>query len=158
LKLIVYENDLRRKMGIPKFKAPKDGDAGYDLHACEGEIIRHAQVKVFRTGLHIVIPKGYVGIIMDRSGTGSKGIKTFSALYLDSDIVPLGQVIDSSYRGEIGVALCNLSEAPYLVRPGDRIGQLLILPSFTPEVHYVNSEDELPKSERGNKGFGSSGR
>jgi dUTP pyrophosphatase len=94
------------------------------------------------TGLYMAIPEGYYGQIFDRSSMGSKGKHVF------------GGVLDSSYRGNVMVCLYN-SGAPYWVKKGDRIAQLVILP--VPEVKW-EVVDKLDNSERGENGFGSSGQ
>lgn len=96
-----------------------------------------------KTGIALEIPKGQYGRISDRSGLGSKAIKVF------------GGTIDSSYRGDITVCLMNFSFFDYHIKAGDRVAQIII-------QKYEKSElieaDELSVSDRGNNGFGSSGR
>lgn len=94
------------------------------------------------TGIALEIPTNHVGLICDRSGLGSKALKTF------------GGVIDETYRGDVMVCLMNFSFFDYEVKAGDRIAQILILPVASPELEEVQ---ELSSSERGTAGFGSTG-
>lgn len=85
----------------------------------------------------------FVGLICDRSSMGSKGIKV------------MGGVCDSSYRGDVTVCLTNLTNQPYEIKSGDKIAQILFLPVLNPVIQEI---DNLEETERGSKGFGSSGR
>ncbi len=124
-------------------------DAGFDLVSIEDvELYRHEATKI-KTGIALAIPKGYVGLIWDRSGMGSKGIKV------------MGGVIDSTYRGEIIVCLLyNIRHdtSPHEIKKGDKIAQILFAKS--PEVSIITVEDlsVLGETARGTDGFGSSGR
>ena len=97
------------------------------------------------TGLAVAIPEGYAGFVQPRSGLASRhGIS----------IVNTPGLIDSGYRGELRVTLLNTDRRePFTIEAGMRIAQLVILP--IPEVELVEV-DELPESERGARGFGSS--
>lgn len=118
-------------------------DAGMDLYANASIIIQPQNRVVIPTGIAMAIPEGYVGLIWDKSGLATKsGLKT------------LAGVIDSGYRGEISVALYNSSAEVYTVEIGKKIAQLLIQPVVMPTIREVG---ELPDSERGANGFGSSG-
>jgi dUTP pyrophosphatase len=122
----------------------KPGDAGLDLYASEEITLWTTGLPcTVRTGVKIAIPPGYVGLVWDRSGLASRyGIKTMAG------------VIDSSYRGEVMVVLKNLSAEIHRVNKGDRIAQLLIQ-----EIALLNVEEvtSLEETERGDKGFGSTG-
>ncbi len=118
-------------------------DAGLDLFALERHSLSPGEGKVFRTGIAIEIDPGFVGLVWDRSSMGKRGIKT------------MGGVIDSGYRGEVGVILWNLSSQSQEILAGDKIAQLLIQPVATPEVGEV---ELLSNSERGTGGFGSTGK
>lgn len=119
------------------------GDAGLDLTTVETHTLQPGEGKIFKTGLATAIEPGYVGLVWDRSSMGKRGIKT------------LGGVIDSGYRGEIGVILWNLSNEAQEIKAGDRIAQLLFQAIATPSTVPVES---LPPSDRNQGGFGSSGR
>lgn len=120
-------------------------DAGLDVYSCEDKFVWAKDSKVFDTGVHVEIPKGYVGFLKSKSGLNVK-----------HGIVSEG-VIDSGYTGTIKVKLHNLSNRPYPVHKGDKISQLVILPVELVEVNVV---DEISGngSTRGDGGFGSSGR
>ena len=118
-------------------------DAGLDLYATKRAIIKPGGSKVFDTGVHIELPAGTVGMIKSKSGLNVK-----------HGLISEG-VIDVSYTGSIRVKLYNLSTEPYIVRKGDKISQLVIMPIFTTELELV---DKLTPSERGDNGFGSTGK
>ena len=121
------------------------GDAGLDLAACERTEVPPGERVTVGTGLAIAIPEGYAGYVQPRSGLAARHGIT---------IVNTPGLVDSGYRGELRVILLNTdrSEA-FVVEPGMRIAQLVIL--AIPEVEPV-VVDELPASERGVRGFGSS--
>jgi len=121
------------------------GDAGLDLAACERTELAPGERAVVGTGLAVAIPGGYAGFVQPRSGLAARhGISVVNAPGL----------IDSGYRGEVRVVLLNTDRAePYIIEPGMRIAQLVVLP--VPALELVEV-DELPESERGVRGFGSS--
>ena len=121
------------------------GDAGMDLSACARVELRPGERALVATGLAVAIPDGYAGFVQPRSGLAAKhGIS----------IVNTPGLVDSGYRGELLVNLVNTdSSETFVVEPGMRIAQLVILP--LPEVELVEVT-ELPDSERGVRGFGSS--
>ena len=118
-------------------------DAGADLKTPYGFTIWHGETKVVDTGVHIEIPAGYVGMVKSKSG-----------LMCESGITTDGTV-DAGYSGSIRVWLRNHSHYAKVFKPGDKIAQLVILPIVTPEFEQV---DEISGGERGEKGFGSTGR
>jgi dUTP pyrophosphatase len=121
------------------------GDAGFDLAACERVELGPGERAGVPTGLAVAIPEGYAGFVQPRSGLAARDGLT---------IVNTPGLIDSGYRGELVVILLNTDrEVPFVVEPGMRIAQLVVLPM--PEVELVEV-DELPASERGVRGFGSS--
>lgn len=140
----VYRNEKLRALGI-EFRAPRAGDAGYDLCAIAARRVESGQRALVDTGLHLEIPPGYVGLVKDRSSVASAGIHT------------LAGVIDSAYRGELKILIANLGDSPYQIREGQKIAQLLILPVYGEAVNYVDSLADLTSSERGAGGFGSTG-
>jgi dUTP pyrophosphatase len=121
------------------------GDAGLDLSSCERVELAPGERALVPTGLAVAIPEGYAGFVQPRSGLATKhGIS----------IVNTPGLVDSGYRGELLVNLVNTDgRDAFVVEPGMRIAQLVILP--VPEVELVEV-DELPASERGARGFGSS--
>jgi dUTP pyrophosphatase len=122
------------------------GDAGVDLAACEQIELGPGERAVVGTGLAVAIPDGYAGFVQPRSGLADRhGVS----------IVNSPGLIDSGYRGELKVILLNTDRsARFVVEPGMRIAQLVVLP--VPEVAVVE-RDELPATERGARGHGSSG-
>jgi dUTP pyrophosphatase len=121
------------------------GDAGFDLAACERVELGPGERAVVGTGLAVAIPDGFAGFVQPRSGLASgHGISVVNAPGL----------IDSGYRGEVRVVLLNTDRREaFVVEPGTRIAQLVVL--AVPELVLVETE-ELPESERGVRGFGSS--
>lgn len=121
-------------------------DAGLDIYARESRIVpAHGSVK-FDTGVHIELPKGTAGFLKSKSGLNVKyGITSEG-------------VIDVGFTGSLVVKLFNHSDVDYLVEKGDKISQLVIMPILTPELELVQSTDEFNKSDRGDNGFGSSGK
>ena len=122
------------------------GDAGLDLSACERHELGPGERAVVPTGLAVAIPDGYAGFVQPRSGLADRhGIS----------IVNAPGLIDSGYRGELKVILLNTDSAhPFVVEPGMRIAQLVVLE--VPELDLAEV-DELPETERGVRGHGSSG-
>ena len=122
------------------------GDAGLDLSACERVELAPGEREVVGTGLAVAIPEGYAGFVQPRSGLADRHGIT---------IVNSPGLIDSGYRGELKVILLNTdSEHPFVVEPGMRIAQLVVLEVPGIELEEV---DELPVTERGVRGHGSSG-
>ena len=121
----------------------KVGDAGYDLYALEDGVLELGKRKLFKTGIAISIPNGFYGRIAPRSG-----------LALKYGIDVLGGVVDSVYRGDIGVILVTADMNGLRIRKGERIAQLII-----EKYHDIEWEEvaELVSSDRGSDGFGSSG-
>jgi dUTP pyrophosphatase len=121
------------------------GDAGLDLAACERIELGPGERATVGTGLAVAIPDGHAGFVQPRSGL---------ALRHGITIVNTPGLVDSGYRGELKVILLNTdAHEPFVVEPGMRIAQLVVLP--IPELDPVEV-DELPASERGVRGFGSS--
>ena len=121
------------------------GDAGLDLSSCERVELAPGERALVPTGLAVAIPEGYAGFVQPRSGLAAKhGIS----------IVNTPGLVDSGYRGELLVNLVNTDKREsFTIEAGMRIAQLVILP--IPELELVEVE-ELPESERGVRGFGSS--
>jgi len=167
-------NIIKYKILHPNALVPtkaNTGDAGYDLYACEDIVIPSLLNRLFRrvvsyitsvlyegnndrsteidgatkvsTGISLEIPEHHVGLIWDRSSVGSKLIKI------------CGGVIDSTYRGEIKVCLFNLSFSDYHIKAGQKVAQIIIQPF---RDYPLVQSNELAVSERGDRGFGSSGK
>ena len=122
------------------------GDAGLDLAAAEGAVLEPGERAVVGTGLAVAVPQGHAAFVQPRSGLAARHGIT---------IVNAPGLVDSGYRGEVMVVLLNTGDEPFAVEPGMRIAQLVVLPVAPAEPVEV---DELPGTERGERGHGSSGR
>jgi dUTP diphosphatase len=122
-----------------------DGDAGLDLSASERVELGPGERAAVGTGLSVAIPEGHAGFVQPRSGLAARhGITVLNTPGL----------VDAGYRGELKVVLLNTDRTErFVVEPGMRIAQLVVVPVALPEPKEVS---ELPASERGEKGFGSS--
>ena len=138
---------LKIKKLHPDAKIPKyahQDDAGFDLCAIENITIKVGERFPVQTGIAMEIPEGYVGLIWDKSGVSVKhGIKTIAG------------VVDSTYRGEILVAVMNLSDKDYLFEKGHKVAQMIIQKKETAEFEEV---DELSTTVRGEGRLGSTGK
>ena len=134
---------------IPKPFYASAGAAAMDLCACVDQPVELAPgaLASIPTGIAIALPDpGFVALVFARSGLGVKhGISLSNGV----------GVIDSDYRGELRVGLTNLSDTPYTVQPGDRVAQLMVVPVARACVLEL---DELPATQRGAGGFGSTGK
>lgn len=135
---------LRPDARLPAQAYP--GDAGLDLAACERVELAPGARAVVGTGIAVAIPPGHAGLVVPRSGLAARhGLGKVNAPGL----------IDEGYRGEVKVILLNTDrEVPFIVEPGMRIAQLVVVELPSIELLEV---DELPASERGDDGLGSSG-
>lgn len=123
-----------------------DSDAGLDIFTYESTVIPARSSVILSTGLYLAIPYGMVGIIKSRSGLSVKHKLEVGA-----------GVIDSSYRGEVMVHMYNHSDVDYHVNSGDKIAQLITIKVELGRYENVESKGELDTTERGEKGFGSTG-
>lgn len=126
-----------------------EGSAGADLYACieESVTINPGEIKKIPTGIAIALPdSSAVAFLYARSGLGVK-----HGICLANGV----GVIDSDYRGEIMVGLCNVSKEPYTISPNERICQMVISPVIIPEFKPA---ENLDKTDRGEGGFGSTGK
>lgn len=121
-----------------------DVDAGMDIRSTRDLLIPAGDSRTIDTGVHIEIPKGYAGFLKSKSG-----------LNVNHSITSEG-VIDANYQGSIRVKLYNHGKEGYMVRRGDKISQLVILPVLLDGVDVVDSFGTV--TERGSNGFGSTGR
>jgi len=135
---------LDDSLPVPEYA--HEGDAGCDLRSRIDQVIPPGERALIPTGICIAIPTGYAGFVQPRSGLALKhGIS----------IVNTPGLIDSKYRGEIGVILINTNKSePFLIKKGDKIAQLIIQKVETVEFNVV---DELDETVRGTGGFGSTG-
>ncbi|MDU2829783.1 MAG: deoxyuridine 5'-triphosphate nucleotidohydrolase [Anaerococcus sp.] len=132
-----------------KYKAPyilskKDGDIGYDVRATEDRILEPMETAIISTGVFLELDDGFYADLRGRSGNSSRGL-----------ICNIG-LIDTSYRGEIKASITNLTGNDYEIRKGDRIGQLVFKNECMVDLEKVLEID--CNTDRGVKGFGSSGR
>lgn len=122
-------------------------DAAADLYAMDNVIVpAHSYGNKLRTGVKIQLPEGWLAFILPRSSIGAK-----TPLRLSNSV----GLIDSGYRGELGVLYDNTSDEDYTINAGDRIAQLLVMPSYRFQAKVV---DILASSDRGETGFGDSGK
>ena len=132
--------------GAPLPKHAHAGDAGLDLTTRETVTLGPGETRMVGTGVSVEIPAGHFGLVVPRSGLGSRGVNLSNC----------AGVIDSGYRGEIRAPLHNNHRvgAPVVIKRGERVAQLLVLPYVSCECVEV---DELGETERGTDGFGSTG-
>lgn len=134
---------MQIKLLSPDAKLPRRAhptDAGLDLFSCEDYNLLAGRNYKFNVQVAVAIPPGFVGLICDKSGIGDKLIKVF------------GGVIDSGYTGPIMVRMCNFGLKDWVIKKGNAIAQMIVIPCDLFDCEVV---DTLPKSERGDKGFGS---
>ena len=130
---------------VPTFA--HETDAAADLYAMTDQVIgRRSYGNMIRTGVKIQLPEGWLAMILPRSSMGTK-----TPLRLSNSV----GLIDSGYRGELGVLYDNTSDEDYQINAGDRIAQLLVMPSYRFQAKVV---DILADSDRGETGFGDSGK
>ena len=135
---------INKSIDLPEYQHPGE-DAGIDLMAAENCNLTGGNFRMIKTGIKIAIPEGYGGFVYPRSGLA----KDYGVTVLNSP-----GVIDSGYRGEVGVILINHSLQDFEIRKGDRIAQLIIHKVEEIEWELV---DQLPESKRKSTGFGDSG-
>ncbi len=144
--MVVEKVCVKVKLMNADAKVPLRGNefaAGFDFYSCEDVILYPDETLSVGTGIALEIPSGKACFIWDRSGMGFKGIHRFAGL------------IDSDYRGEYKIVMCNHSGKVFRIQKGDRIAQGVIQDYYKPEFEVV---DELSDSERGEGRFGSTGK
>jgi dUTP pyrophosphatase len=130
---------------LPAYARP--GDAGLDLASAEEIQVPPGERAMVRTGVAVAIPDGFAGLVLPRSGLAARHGLT---------LANSPGLIDAGYRGEVTCAVVNLDRRhPVAIKRGDRIAQLVVIPVAAVEVEWTQ---ELPASERGTGGFGSTGR
>ncbi|HOJ16003.1 MAG: dUTP diphosphatase [Caldisericia bacterium] len=137
-------NTLNSNFVLPKYA--HEGDAGLDLYSTDDVILLPRERKKVGCGFSIAIPEGFLGAIAPRSGL---------AIEYGVTVLNSWGVIDPSYRGEVSVILINLSNNDVVLKKGSKIAQLIIVPYEKVEL-FIDSE-KLDSTDRGEKGFGSSG-
>ena len=144
VKVLIARSGRAKDFPLPEYATP--ASAGVDLRASEARVIPPGGRALVPTGLRIALPEGYEAQVRPRSGL---------ALKHDVTLPNSPGTIDADYRGEIGVILMNLGQEPFVVEPGDRIAQMVV----APVARVAWSEAEvLDATERGEGGFGSTGR
>jgi len=129
---------------LPSRKYPNDGGADLRARLDQPKRVYPHEIMKVPTGIAVEIPEGHVGLIQPRSGASSEG-----------KLVITG-TIDSNYRGEMLMTVANINDECYVViQPLERMAQLVVVPVYLAEFELV---DELSESDRGSKGFGSSGK
>lgn len=145
VKLVVKK--LENGTDLPELKYMTEHAAGVDLYAAVSEDIalKPGEHKLIPTGISIAIPEGYEAQVRPRSGLAyKKGIS----------VVNSPGTIDADYRGEVGVILINHGQEDFVIKRAERIAQMVITPYLKAEIEYAA---ELPDTERGSGGFGSTG-
>jgi len=142
IKVKFLENNKIKK--LPLYATT--GSAGMDLYACDDYTINPQDVVLIKTGIALEIPSGYELQIRSRSGLALKN-KVF--------VLNAPGTIDSDYRGEIGIILCNLSSEPFKINEGDRVAQGVVAKYETANLNIV---DHIGSTERSEGGFGSTGK
>lgn len=125
---------------LPKYA--HKGDAGLDLYSAEDVRLKPFEIKSVSTGIKVAIPKGYAGLVWDKSGRALQGLHAMAG------------VIDSGYRGVVCCVLINVSQKGIEIKKDTKIAQLLIQPIQKVTVEEVS---RLDTTHRGSHGFGSSG-
>ena len=125
------------------FKYSREGDACMDMYADMDAVLYPHETVIIKTSIAVEIPEGFEGIVRGRSGLATQGIN-----------VHIG-TIDATYRGDVGVIVTNNSLQLFGIHKGNRIAQFTVKPVYP--VHLIEVE-ELSETERGEQGYGSSGK
>lgn len=144
VRVLIARSGRAKDFPLPEYATP--ASAGVDLRASEARVIPPGSRALVPTGLRIALPEGYEAQVRPRSGLALKHGVT---------LPNSPGTIDADYRGEIGVILMNLGQEPFVVEPGDRIAQMVVAP--VARVAWSEAE-ALDATERGEGGFGSTGR
>jgi len=136
--------DLFLDNGAKKPTKAHSTDAGFDLYTPYAFTVKAGGSAAVLTGTHMIIPKGWCGLLVSKSGLNTK-----------NDIQTTG-LVDAEYTGEIVVKVQNHGNEDYHFNKGDKVSQIVLLP--VPDVVTLNMVDDLPNTERGSNGFGSSGK
>lgn len=144
---VMLRSDIYEEFGMPDYKT--EGSAGIDLRACIDEAIelKPNEVAMIPSGLKIHIDNpNYAAILLPRSGLGHK-----NGIVLGN----LVGLIDSDYQGEMGMSVWNRSNEPFVITPGDRVAQMVVIQVEQIEFNWL---DTFEASARGEGGFGSTGQ
>ncbi len=145
LEIFLLKHESAQDLPVPQYAT--EGSSGMDLYANVQEpvILEKYSRKLIPTGISVALPKGVEVQIRPRSGLAFKNGVT---------VLNTPGTVDSDYRGEIMVILCNFSEQSFVVERGMRIAQMIVAPVLHPKINIVNS---LDNTDRGVGGFGSTG-
>lgn len=132
---------IKDEAKLPTYHHP--GDVGMDMYAMETITIEPMGHHRFWHGFALEFPEGYVALVKDKSSISKVGLHT------------MGGVFDAGYRGEYNTHLVNLSSEPYTIEEGDKVSQLVLMPVLIAELEET---DTLSESDRGDNGFGSTGK
>lgn len=138
--------DMRVKCTGERPSYANEFAAGLDIRSNENTLIQPGQIEDIESKLAVEIPAGHFGMVVARSGLAFN-----YQIKLINDV----GIIDEDYRGNIGIRLVNEGKEPYIIREGDRVAQMIIIPYIQPDLVYV---DELSQTERGTGGFGHTGK
>jgi dUTP pyrophosphatase len=145
----IFRTEKAKELPLPLPAYATPGASGVDLRSAERLVLQPGERGLVPTGIHIALPLGYEAQVRPRSGLALKhGI-----------VLPNSPgTVDADYRGEIKVILLNLGDTPFAIEPGDRIAQMVIAPVSRVDWAEVEALDELSETERGEGGFGSTGK
>jgi dUTP pyrophosphatase len=138
---MIYVKPLHPRAPAPPERMSEHA-SGLDIRALQDELIFPGEVKIVRTGYAFELPKGHYGQLRERSSLAKQGL------------IATAGVIDSDYRGEVMVALANLSDNPKVIKGGERFAQMIVLPINSMNVEVATM---LTDTDRGQGGFGSTG-
>lgn len=144
----VFVNDEGKRAGVTLPAYAHETDAGLDLQSRIEICVWPGDRKLVPTGLHVAISEGYAGFVQPRSGLALKNGITFPNS---------PGLIDSPYRGEVGVIVQNTGNEKFFIVPGDKIAQLVIQKVENVRLLEVGSLEELGETDRGEGGYGSTG-
>ena len=142
---MVNKIQVKVKKLHPDAKIPTLGTehaAGFDIYSAEDYTLQPEETYAVHSGIAMEIPEGKAVFIWDRSGMGFKGIHRF------------GGLIDSDYRGEFNIIICNHTKEPYVIKKGDRIAQGVIQDYYAPEFEEVESLEDSKRGENWNNSTG----
>lgn len=144
----IYMDSINHEFGYPKYET--SGAAGMDIRANETVVIRPKQTKLIRTGVYVAVPEGFEIQVRPRSGLSLKS---------PFRVANAPGTVDSDYRGEVCIIGTNTSSMEdFHINVGDRIAQIVL--QRVPQIEWlpVPSMEDLPSTDRGNSGFGSTGK
>lgn len=143
--LVLREHDA---LTFPLPRQAKQGDAGLDIYVLEDTLVpAHSQLPVdVRSGVRMSLPQGYWGMIINRSSANKRGL------------IVASNVIDQGYQGELYATVRNTTDQDITLLRGERVAQMVLIPLVPAYCEEVTREDEFPKTERGQSGWGSTGK